>query len=61
MIAFGNNFMSATKMERVEGHLTDEGQIKEVEEPLRNPLAKDRPTVVLVITVSGVNSCGQAR
>ena len=60
MIAFGNNFMSTTKME-LGGHLTDKGQIKEVEEPLRNPLAKDRPTVVLVITVSGVNSCGQAR
>ena len=41
--------------------LTDEGQIEEVEKPLRNSLAKDRPTVVLFVTVSGVNSRGLIR
>ena len=46
---------------KIRGHLTDEGQIEEVEEPLRKPLAQDRPAIVLVMTVSGVSSCGQVR
>jgi hypothetical protein len=43
---------------KIEGYLTDEGQVEEVEEPLWDVLAKDRPTVILFIAVPGVNSCG---
>ena len=52
--------MGAEKVE-IRRHLTDEGQVEEVEEPLRNVLAKDWPAVVFFMTVSGVNSCGEIR
>ena len=45
----------------VEGYLTDEGQIEEVKEPLRDTLAKDRPAIVLLAAAPGINSRGRIR
>ena len=59
MIAVGNK-VGVTKV-KIEGHLTDEGQIEEVEQPLRNAFTKDRPAIVLFVAVTRVSSGGRIR
>ena len=44
----------------VGGNITDEGQVEEVEEPLRDILAKDRPAVVFFMTALGLIHAGRS-